>query len=329
MGSLTQIKEPQASISLFLPIGMPSISGSSVMDLKDIFVCLDPTDAGEARLRLAAALARVHHAHLSAAFLLPEAIPGAPPPSAVVIPPTGAAWMPQAGLVAGSPAQGVAPGLGTAAAREMEMADIVEQRFRAEVEPHSIAGDWHQFGPGEGAEFIALLTTADLVVLGQTSDDYRLPADFRPEDVIVGTGRPALVVPYAGAFTVIGRRVLVAWDGSREATRALHDALPLIARAEAAIVIGVSAREAQAERAHPSLDRVVRHLGRHGIPARLEEMVGSDVPVADLLLSRAADLDADLIVAGVYHHSQFREALIGGVSRSLLHHMTVPVLMSH
>jgi nucleotide-binding universal stress UspA family protein len=102
-----------------------------------------------------------------------------------------------------------------------------------------------------------------------------------------------------------------------------------MAKAEAVIVIGVSLREAQAERAHPSLDRIVRHLGRHGIPARIEETVGSDVPVTDLLLSRAADLDADLIVAGAYHHSRFREALIGGVSRGLLDHMTVPVLMSH
>lgn len=296
------------------------------MGLKDIFVCIDPTDAGEARLRLAAALAREQHAHLSAAFLLPEALPGAPPR---VIPPTGAAWMPQAGLIAGQPPQGVAPGLGADAAREAEIAEIVEQRFRAEIEPRSITGDWYRFRSGESAEFISLLTAVDLVILGQTSDDYRLPAGFRPEDVIVVSGRPALVVPFAGAFAAVGRRVLIAWDGSREAARAVHDALPLIAKAEAAIVIGVSAREAQAERVHPSLDRVVRHLSRHGISARLEEMVGTDVPVADLLLSRAADLDADLIIAGAYHHSQFREALIGGVSRALLDHMTVPVLMAH
>jgi len=237
--------------------------------------------------------------------------------------------MPQAGLVAGLPAQGVAPGIGPYAASELEIADILEQRFRAEVEPHSIAGDWHQFGSDDSAEFVSLLTAVDLVVLGQASDDYRLPTGFRPENVIVGSGRPGLVVPYAGEFGAIGRRVLIAWDGSREAARALHDALPLITKAEVAIIAGVSMRETQAERAHPSLDRIVRHLGRHGIPTRLEEIVASDVPVAELLLSRAADLDADLIVAGAYHHSRFREALIGGVSHGLLDHMTVPVLMSH
>jgi nucleotide-binding universal stress UspA family protein len=73
----------------------------------------------------------------------------------------------------------------------------------------------------------------------------------------------------------------------------------------------------------------VQHLSRHGIAASHEQSVRGHVPVADLLLSRAADLDIDLIVAGAYHHSQFREALLGGVSRDLLDHMTVPVLMSH
>jgi nucleotide-binding universal stress UspA family protein len=77
------------------------------------------------------------------------------------------------------------------------------------------------------------------------------------------------------------------------------------------------------------LDRVVRHLQRHSITATTEESIGGDVPTADLLLSRASDMGADLLVAGAYHHSQLREAIIGGVSRELLDHMTVPVLISH
>ena len=121
------------------------------------------------------------------------------------------------------------------------------------------------------------------------------------------------------------------WPGTarREAVRALHDALPLIAKAEAVTVLTVRSREASFERDAPALHRVVRHLGRHGIPAQHEEALRGDLPVAEVLLSRAADLDADLIVAGAYHHSQFREALVGGVSRELLDHTTVPLLMSH
>ena len=98
-------------------------------------------------------------------------------------------------------------------------------------------------------------------------------------------------MPYAGAFGVVGRRVLVAWDGTREASRALHDALPLIGKAEAVTVMTVRAREASFERDAPSLERIVRHLERHGIAARTDETLHGDVPIADLLLSRAADLD--------------------------------------
>jgi nucleotide-binding universal stress UspA family protein len=298
------------------------------MDLRDILVCLDPTDAGDARLRLAAAIARGCGAHLSAAYVLPEAIPGALPyaEGLTVAPPTVEAWMPNPGAIAG----GVpASGEGSDTTRGPALAHIVAQRFRAEMQPPALEGGWHLFGTGDGGRLAALVRTFDLVVYGQTAPDWRLPTGFRPEDVIVAAGRPVLVVPYAGTFAAIGRRVLVAWDGTREAARAVHDALPLIGKAEAVTVMTVRDDEADFESDAPSLGRLVQHLSRHGIAASHEQSVRGHVPVADLLLSRAADLDIDLIVAGAYHHSQFREALLGGVSRDLLDHMTVPVLMSH
>lgn len=294
------------------------------MGLKDILVCLDPTDAGVSRLRLAAAIAREHRAHLSAAYVVPQEAPGAPPYRGLNVGmPTGAAWLPQGSTVAGGPAPG------NDAAPRAELADIIEQRFRDEVQPHAIEGDWHLFAEGEGDSLAALLKAVDLAVFGQASPDARVPAGFRPQDIMIASGRPMLVVPYAGAFGAVGRRVLVAWDGTREASRALHDSLPLIGKAEAVTVMTVRAREASFERDAPSLERIVRHLERHGIAARTDETLHGDVPIADLLLSRAADLEIDLIVAGAYHHSPLREALIGGVSRELLDHMTVPVLMSH
>jgi nucleotide-binding universal stress UspA family protein len=271
-------------------IALAGASGSTAMELKDILVCLDPTDAGEGRLRLAAAIAREHRAHLSAAYVLPNDAGG---------PPSGG------------------------------RAEIVEERFREEVRPHAIEGDWHMFSAGDSAELAALLGAVDLVVLGQASPDYRPPHGFRAEDIVVGCGRPVLVIPYAGAFDKVGQRVLVAWDGTREAARALHDALPLIAKAEAVTVMTVRTRAASFEQDAPLLERLMRHLERHGIPARSEETLRGDMPISDVLLSRAADLAVDLIVAGAYHHSQFREALLGGVSRELLDHMTVPVLMAH
>jgi nucleotide-binding universal stress UspA family protein len=138
-----------------------------------------------------------------------------------------------------------------------------------------------------------------------------------------------LIVPYAGTFDTVGKRALVAWDGTREAVRAVNDALPLLGQAEAVTVMYVGAQEASLERHRLSIERIVHHLQRHGIAAKPEETLQGDIAISDVLLSRAADLSADLIVAGAYHHSQLREALIGGVSRELLEHMTVPVLMSH
>ena len=123
------------------------------MPLKDIIVCLDPTDAGEGRLRLAAALARGCGAHLSAAYIAPQAIPGVPPTGELPrMPPTGAAWMPQTGLVVERSVPGVAPGIAADVTRGPELADIIETRFREEMRPQALEGDWHLFGGGESEE---------------------------------------------------------------------------------------------------------------------------------------------------------------------------------
>jgi nucleotide-binding universal stress UspA family protein len=300
------------------------------MKLGDILVCLDPTDAGEHGLHLAATIAREHHAHLSAAYISTQGRAGAASYGDLgIAAPAGVAGGAEGSLVAGIPAPGIASAPNPDATRGAALADIIEQRYREALRPHAIAGDWNLFGAGEAAELVALAKTVDLVVYGQASRDYRAPSGFRPEDIVIACGRPMLVTPYAGNFAAIGRRVLVAWDATREATRALHDALPLLSKAGAVTVMTVRAREANFERDRPGLDRIVRHLQRHGVAAHAEEALQGDLPVSDVLLSRAADLDADMIVAGAYHHSQFREALLGGVSRELLEHMTVPVLMSH
>jgi nucleotide-binding universal stress UspA family protein len=305
-----------------------SIGWSGAMELRDILVGLDPTDAGEARLRLAAAIACGCGAVLSAAYVMPEAIPDVPllGGGLTVVPPTVEAFRPIAPAgESASPASGETAEAG----RGPAVAAIVEERFRQAALPLAQRGDFHLFGLADGGELAALARTVDLVIYGQQSPEWRLPTGFRPEDLIVAGGRPLLVVPYAGKFDRVGQRVLIAWDGTREAARAVHDALPLIGKAEAVTIMTVRDHEADFERDAPTLARLVQHLDRHGIKANRERSVRGAVPVADLLLSRASDLDIDLIVAGAYHHSQFREALIGGVSRELLDHMTVPVLLAH
>jgi nucleotide-binding universal stress UspA family protein len=123
--------------------------------------------------------------------------------------------------------------------------------------------------------------------------------------------------------------VLVAWDGSREAARAAHDALPLLRQAELVTLLTVGEREADFEHHRPGLERMLRNYERHGVAVQMEEALPAGYAISDVLLSRATDLGADLIVAGAYHHSQLRESLFGGVTRDLLERMVTPVLLSH
>ena len=296
------------------------------MALKDILVGVDPSTAGDGRLKLALNLVRAHKAHITACYIMraAHAAPSPIMPGVPVNPGPGILIAPEGGPTLGD----TVPTPISPASREAERAEQVEELFRTELRAHGLGGEWHLLSPGETAVFIDLAKSFDLTILGQLSPEIR-STGFRPDEIVIATGRPVLVVPYAGAFDTVGRRALVAWDGTREAARAANDALPLLENAEAVTVMFVGARETALEEHHPSIERMVHHLQRHGIAARAEETLHGDLRISDVLLSRAADLAVDLLVAGAYHHSQLREALVGGVSRDLLDHMTVPVLMSH
>ena len=299
------------------------------MALHDILVCLDATAAGDGRLELALNLAQANKAHLTAVYALPASHESAAPPAGVGLPPTvlGPVSPEGARAIGRQPISAITP---AQVLRDAERADTVEQRFREELPVRALDGEWHMLGHTDLAELILLAKAADLAILGQypggNSDGVTW---LRPDDLMIDCGRPVLVVPYAGTFESVGRRVLVAWDGTREANRALHDALPLIGGAEVVTVMHVGTQQADLDRDRPWLERTVRHLGRHGIKAQANETPHGGIPISDVLLSCAADLGADMIVAGAYHHSHLRESLLGGVSRDLLAHMTVPVLMSH
>jgi nucleotide-binding universal stress UspA family protein len=166
--------------------------------------------------------------------------------------------------------------------------------------------------------------------MGQINPGTRREPKIRPQDIIAACGRPVLIVPYIGTFDHIGRRVMVAWDGSRAAARAVNDALPVIDAADAVTVLTVRDHPKSAdERLQGEKDRIAKHLAQHGVIARVEETLRCSNTVYDVLLSRVADYSIDLMVAGATHHSRLREALVGSVTRGLFHHMTVPVLMSH
>jgi len=289
------------------------------MALKDLLVCIDPSTAGDARLKLAFNLARANKAHLSGAYVLSEEDGARRGPS-------GFGGVPGMSGFTEEPSPGAAI---SETFREAEIADRVEHRFKDELRVAGIDGEWHIVPDGETGELIELAKSVDLTIMGQRAPRGDGAARFRPDDVVMAAGRPVLVVPYAGNFDTVGKRILVAWDGTREANRALNDALPLLEESQSATVMYVGANERDLEQHLPALERIAGHLQRHGVNAVPEETTRSGLAISDILLSRAADLAADLIVTGGYHHSQLREALIGGVSRELLEHMTVPVLMSH
>lgn len=167
---------------------------------------------------------------------------------------------------------------------------------------------------------------ADLLVLGQRDGDDpeagELPVDFVPS-LLVECGKPALVLPYAGAIGPVGRTVLIAWKETRESARAVAAALPWLTRAQS--VHAVSYGEA----ADASLRSLQGYLKAQGVSVTLHSGGPEKGNAGENLLSTAADLSADLLVMGCYGHSRAREWVLGGATRSILQSMTLPVLMSH
>jgi nucleotide-binding universal stress UspA family protein len=169
---------------------------------------------------------------------------------------------------------------------------------------------------------------ADVLVIGQPNeaDSSGVEPDFA-ERLLLAAGRPALVIPYAGDFPTVGTRVLVAWNASREATRALTDAIPILREAKQVDVIAFNPKDAPHGEV-PGAD-IGLYLARHGIKVSVSQQTAEDVDVGNQLLSRAADLDSDLIVMGAYGQPRMKELILGGATRTILKSMTVPVLMSH
>lgn len=282
------------------------------MYIREILVFLDMAPASDRRLRLAASLAAGQEAELSAVFVDDDQSAGLA--RAPMLPAWGmiTPWIPGATAVQPS-----------AAAAERS-----ERHFRECLSSFGINGDWHYTDRRNFSRLISLAQNADLLVVGQIDPYTRSASRWRPNDTVAGSGRPALVVPYAGEFPRVGHRVLVAWNGSARVARALHDAFPIIRNAHAVIVLTVPDSEKGLEQGREATTRVIRHLGRHGIAARADHPLRGTSSIADVLLSAAMDRSIDLIIAGGCYHSPMHEALTGGVGRQLLQTMTVPLLTS-
>ena len=180
---------------------------------------------------------------------------------------------------------------------------------------------------GVGEQFGRIARRFDLAVVGQAEPETSAVEEIIAESALFESGRPVIVVPYIQKGPLKLDRVMACWDGSRQAARAIADAMPLLAksgRVEVVIVTNERGKQDEIEGAD-----IGQHLARHGLNVDVKRISGGNIDVADALLSHVADSGTDFIVMGGYGHSRLREFVLGGVTHSILQSMTAPVLLSH
>ncbi|WP_454763889.1 universal stress protein [Cupriavidus campinensis] len=216
-------------------------------------------------------------------------------------------------------------------ARREARREAVRQRFQRTMADGALEWEWRAV---EGDPITGVLREAreaSLIVAGQydAADPYGFVATQFAEALVLESGRPVLLVPAMGEATQVGGRAVVAWDGGREAARALHDALPLLAGGTVQVFCASTASQSLRQDAAPA-SVAARMLERQGASASIHHSpAGADMVIGERILSCAADFGANLIVMGAYGHGRFRELALGGVTRTMMASMTVPVLMAH
>ncbi len=281
------------------------------MALKDILVHLDAGARSATRLATAAALARRHGARLTGLFVVD---------------------VPESAFFYGGAVPYATAGIDLVAQTRGEIiatSQPVEAQFKELLAREGLEGEWRLY-EGRSAQIVALHARyADLTVVGQPN----APDTDNSDDVVVTTlmssGRPVLIVPYVGSYATAGEHVLVAWNASREATRAINDAMPILRAASKVTVLAINPRHGIHGHGDVPAADIALHLARHGVKAEAAHTVSGNIPDGETLLSYAADVSADMIVAGGYGHSRARELVFGGVTQTLLREMTVPIVLSH
>ena len=277
------------------------------MALRDILLHVDSSRSCGARLEAAIQVAQTSGAHLAGLYVVQ--LPSFPSYAEVNIP--------QEILQANARA---------AQAR----ADAAKKTFLDATNRVGLSAEWRCVEGDLASHLTVHARYVDLTLLGQVEhDDPEATSPGLIDRIALGAGRPVLAIPYIGLSQPLGQKVVVGWNASREAVRAINDALPLLARAQHVTVLSINPPSGEAGDGDiPSAD-ICLHLARHGVKAEAHQLPAQDIEAGAMLLSYAADQGADLIVTGAYGHSRLRELVLGGVTRHLLEHMTVPIYMSH
>ena len=291
------------------PEPAPLSIGRGPAVLREIVVFIDGRTEAANILNFAATLAQEHSARLISVFMQPE--------------PTV------------TPAETFARGKGMRSMSDVHQTELerIETGYKAQFEEvvrrHGIRSEseWRSL-PYLSSEVGVHAYYADLVVVarpesaGQTASPPGLA-----ESLVMSSGRPIIVFPPGRTVSRV-RRVLVAWNVTRESIRAVADALPLLVKAEAVEVLVVDhQRRPESHGQEPGAD-IARHLARHGAHVEVLRLSSDGKDVGRLLLSQAAAFGADLLVMGAYGHTQLREWIFGGVTRTVLYEAGLPVLMS-
>ena len=211
-------------------------------------------------------------------------------------------------------------------ATRLETSTKLRAEFDAALARHGVAGEWREV-KGDVSQAIVLHGRyADLVVVGQPAPDKGGVID---PALLMGTGGPLLVVPYVGDYPNVGQTVLIGWNATAEAARAVHEALPILQTAKKVIVLSINPKRGITGDGDRPADDLLGYLTRHGVTATAKQTMATDISEGQALLSYASDCAADLLVCGMYGHSRVREFAFGGVTRSLLASMTLPSLLTH
>jgi nucleotide-binding universal stress UspA family protein len=284
------------------------------MSFKDILVHLDASPRSATRLAVAADLAARFGAHLTGLAV-------------VDMPPADVFYGFPSAFMDVQRAEEVIERLRDARLAE---AATIETAFRETLRRNNLAGEWRLI-EGIVDEVVTLHTRySDLVVIAQPDPDDRTGRGATlSARTLMTSGRPMLIIPFAGEFEQVGRHILVGWDGSGEAARALNDSIPLLQQAKKVTVLAINPRPGIGGDGDVPAADIARHLARHDVKAEAAHTVATGISEGDALLSYVADIGADMLVCGLYGHSPLRERAFGGVTRSLLTEMTVPVLMAH
>jgi nucleotide-binding universal stress UspA family protein len=281
------------------------------MTFKNIVVFADATPASVNRLRLAASLAHRYEAHLIGVYVVPGNLD----------------HYPSDAFVRGTEAIRTLR-VRYRAAAERAVLDVGRQ-FADFVSHDNIQAEFRVVWNAETNNILIHNSLyADLVIIGQF-DPNASPQNRLPEHLLLASGVPILVVPDAWTSDTIGEHIVIAWNASKEARRAVTDALPLVSSARTVKILIVDPEKYSDRHGEEPGATIATHLARHGAKVEVERFGSAGAATAETILKFAAQAKADLLVSGAYSHSLSRQMLFGSVTRAILKDTTLPTLMSH